>query len=74
MLESDVGSLVGADGAIYAIRKELYRPMDASDLSDFVNPLQIVAAGYRNVYAPGAISYERGATGFAADSAVKCAS
>jgi cellulose synthase/poly-beta-1,6-N-acetylglucosamine synthase-like glycosyltransferase len=66
-LESEVGSLVGGDGAIYAIRKHLYRAMDASDLSDFVNPLQIVAAGYRNVYAPGAVSYESGATGFPAE-------
>jgi cellulose synthase/poly-beta-1,6-N-acetylglucosamine synthase-like glycosyltransferase len=66
-LESEVGSAVGGDGAIYAIRKSLYRPMEASDLSDFVNPLQIVAAGYRNVYAPQAVSYESGATGFPAE-------
>ncbi|MCL4721192.1 MAG: glycosyltransferase family 2 protein, partial [Gammaproteobacteria bacterium] len=49
-LESSLGSLVGADGAIYAIRRELYTDLAASDLSDFVNPLQIVARGYRNVY------------------------
>lgn len=66
-LESRVGSLVGGDGAIYAIRKQLYRDMDRSDLSDFVNPLQIVAAGFRNVYAPAAVSYESGATGFSAE-------
>jgi glycosyltransferase involved in cell wall biosynthesis len=53
-----------ADGAIYAIRKILYHPLDASDLSDFVNPLQIVMQGYRNVYEPGAMSYEHGAMDF----------
>jgi cellulose synthase/poly-beta-1,6-N-acetylglucosamine synthase-like glycosyltransferase len=66
-LESSLGSLVGGDGAIYAIRKSLYVPMDASDLSDFVNPLQIVRQGFRNVYEPDAVSYEEGAEGFAAE-------
>ncbi len=64
-LESAVGSLVGGDGAIYAIRKSLYRPMKASDLSDFVNPLQIVAQGYRNVYEPRAVSFEHAGDSFA---------
>jgi len=58
-LESRVGSVVGGDGAIYAIRRELYVPMRADALSDFVNPLQIVAKGYRCVYEPEARSVER---------------
>lgn len=64
-LESAVGSLVGGDGAIYAIRKSLYRPMSADALSDFVNPMQIVCSGYRCVYEPEARSVERGAGDFA---------
>lgn len=63
-MESQIGSLVGGDGAIYSIRKALFRPMRPEDLSDFVNPLQIVAQGYRNVYEPEAISYEGGAESF----------
>lgn len=63
-METKIGSLVGGDGAIYAIRKKLFRPMRAEDLSDFVNPLQIVAQGYRNVYEPEAISFEGGAESF----------
>ncbi len=63
-LESKLGSLVGGDGAIYAIRRDLYQPMKPSDLSDFVNPLQIVAKGYRNVYEPEAFSYEKGGESF----------
>ena len=66
-LESRLGSLVGGDGAIYAIRKSLYVDLDPADLSDFVNPLQIVRQGYRNVYEPEAICYEGGAEGFAAE-------
>jgi cellulose synthase/poly-beta-1,6-N-acetylglucosamine synthase-like glycosyltransferase len=60
-LESQVGSLVGGDGAILAIRKDLFTPLDASDLSDFVLPLRIVGAGYRNVYEPEAVCYEHSA-------------
>jgi cellulose synthase/poly-beta-1,6-N-acetylglucosamine synthase-like glycosyltransferase len=63
-LETKTGSLVGGDGAIYAIRKALFRPMRPEDLSDFVNPLQIVAQGYRNVYEAEAFSFERGAESF----------
>ncbi len=63
-LETAVGSMVGGDGAIYAIRRKLYVPMRADALSDFVNPLQIVKAGHRCVYEPRAISYERAADSF----------
>ena len=47
-LETRVGSVVGGDGAIYAIRGALYVPMAADSLSDFMNPLRI-GAGYRCV-------------------------
>ncbi|MEQ1800523.1 MAG: glycosyltransferase family 2 protein [Gammaproteobacteria bacterium] len=66
-LESSLGSVVGGDGAIYAIRRGLYRDLAPGDLSDFVNPLQIVAQGYRNVYEPAAISWEGGAEGYGAE-------
>jgi cellulose synthase/poly-beta-1,6-N-acetylglucosamine synthase-like glycosyltransferase len=66
-LESRLGSVVGGDGAIYAIRAPLYRDMAAGDLSDFVNPLQIVAQGRRVVYEPRAVSFEGGAEGYAAE-------
>jgi cellulose synthase/poly-beta-1,6-N-acetylglucosamine synthase-like glycosyltransferase len=63
-LESALGSVVGGDGAIYAIRKHLYRPMSADALSDFLNPMQVVYHGYRCVYEPEARSVERGAGDF----------
>ena len=63
-MESRVGSLVGGDGAIYAIRKALYRPLQPADLSDFVNPMQISLQHYRNVYEREAISFENGADTF----------
>lgn len=63
-LESRRGSVVGGDGAIYAARRELYEPMHAGALSDFVNPLQVVRRGYRCVYEPRAISYEEAAADY----------
>ena len=63
-LESEVGSVVGGDGAIYAVRRALYEPMRADALSDFVNPLQVVRGGHRCVYEPAARSYERAADDF----------
>ena len=64
IMESRTGSVVGGDGAIYAIRRERFEPMAADALSDFVNPLQIVRGGFRCVYEPGARSIERAADSF----------
>ena len=63
-LESELGSVVGGDGAIYAVRKDCYKPMSADALSDFVNPLQVVSQGYRCVYEPEALSVEEAAGSF----------
>ena len=38
-IESKLHSVVGGDGAIYAIRKSLYEPLDKEDINDFVNLL-----------------------------------
>jgi cellulose synthase/poly-beta-1,6-N-acetylglucosamine synthase-like glycosyltransferase len=57
-LETALGSTVGGDGAIYAIRARLWQPLPATGINDFLNPLQIVNAGWRAVYEPEAICYE----------------
>jgi cellulose synthase/poly-beta-1,6-N-acetylglucosamine synthase-like glycosyltransferase len=62
-LETALGSMVGGDGAIYAIRRSLWWPLPETAINDFQNPLQIVAAGYRAVYEPDAICYEETAGG-----------
>ncbi len=62
--ESSFSSVVGGDGAIYAIRRELFEPLQESDINDFVNPLQIVAKGYRGVFDPEAWCSERPAGEF----------
>jgi len=48
-LESRLGSCVGADGAVFAIRKSLYQPLTSEDINDFVVPLKVVQQGYRAV-------------------------
>lgn len=65
VLETDIGSVVGGDGAIYAVRRALYSDMRADALSDFVNPLQVVRAGHRFVYEREARCFEEGAESFA---------
>jgi len=57
-LETAVGSVVGVDGGIDAVRKALYRPMRADQLPDFVLPLDVVDQGYRVVYEPWAVLRE----------------
>ena len=60
-LETALGSMVGGDGAIYAIRKSLWQPLPENAINDFLNPLQIVAAGWRAVYEPDAVCFEESA-------------
>ena len=58
-LESRIGSCVGADGAIFAIRKERYSPLHDEDINDFVMPLQIIQGGFRGVLEEQAYCIER---------------
>jgi cellulose synthase/poly-beta-1,6-N-acetylglucosamine synthase-like glycosyltransferase len=62
--ESELGSTVGGDGAIFAIRKALYSPLPPDTINDLVIPLQIVAKGYRAVFEPRAIGIEPTAGNF----------
>lgn len=57
-LETKVGSVVGVNGGIDAVRKSLYRPMRQDQLPDFVLPSRVVEQGYRVVYEPEAILRE----------------
>jgi cellulose synthase/poly-beta-1,6-N-acetylglucosamine synthase-like glycosyltransferase len=57
--ESAIGSIVGVDGGMYAIRKELFRPLPADTiLDDFVISMNIARAGYRVIYDPTAVATE----------------
>lgn len=56
--ETKLGSIVGVDGGIDAIRRDLYRPMRADQLPDFVLPLSVVEQGKRVVYEENAEVWE----------------
>lgn len=57
--ESKLSSLIGANGSIYAIRKNDYIELDNSLISDLVEPLEIVKKGKKVKYEPDAISIEK---------------
>ncbi len=58
-LESLTGSIVSAHGAIYAIRRELYRPpTSAAVTDDFAISTAVVEQGYRLVFESEAVAYE----------------
>ncbi len=63
--ESALGSLVGANGAIYAMRKELFEDLKPDMISDLVMPLRVWRGGARVVYVPEALAYENTTHSFA---------
>jgi biofilm PGA synthesis N-glycosyltransferase PgaC len=58
-MESEIHSIAGATGAIYAIRRELYEdlPQDTI-LDDVLTPMRIVFKGKRTVFEPRAKAYD----------------
>ncbi|MBT6226308.1 MAG: glycosyltransferase family 2 protein, partial [Candidatus Scalindua sp.] len=57
--ETAVGSVVGVDGGIDAVRKNIYKPMRPDQLPDFILPLNVIKQGYRVIYEPDAILKEQ---------------
>lgn len=58
--ESAFGSIVGATGGVYAIRRDLFRPLPTSKpvVDDLLTPLGVVRQGFRMIYEPSAVAYE----------------
>jgi cellulose synthase/poly-beta-1,6-N-acetylglucosamine synthase-like glycosyltransferase len=59
LAQSAAGSVTGATGAIYAVRRPLFRPIRADVNDDLLTSLRVVAQGYRLVFEPDAVAYER---------------
>jgi biofilm PGA synthesis N-glycosyltransferase PgaC len=58
-MESQVHSVTGATGAIYAIRRSLYEDLpEDTILDDVLTPLRIVMEGKRAVFEPNARAYD----------------
>jgi cellulose synthase/poly-beta-1,6-N-acetylglucosamine synthase-like glycosyltransferase len=58
-LESDVSSVTGGNGAIYATRRSSYIRVDPIMGHDLSFPFNMVKRGWRAVYAPGARATEK---------------
>jgi cellulose synthase/poly-beta-1,6-N-acetylglucosamine synthase-like glycosyltransferase len=56
--ESRAGNVVSATGAIYALRRGLFRDVPAGVTDDFVTSTAVIDAGYRLVFAPEAVAVE----------------
>jgi cellulose synthase/poly-beta-1,6-N-acetylglucosamine synthase-like glycosyltransferase len=61
--ESAAGSVVGATGAIYAMRRSLWTPLPPDTiLDDVLTPMRVVMAGYRVVFEERACAFDRTAS------------
>lgn len=57
--ESEVDSVVGASGSIYAIRKELFRPLPPNTLlDDLLTPMRVVLQGRRVIFVRSAKAFD----------------
>ena len=65
--ESELSSLIGANGSIYAVRKSDYVEIDTDLISDLVEPLALVKRGRRVVYEPEAVSVEEAAPAYSSE-------
>lgn len=52
------GNAISATGAIYAIRRSLFRGVPVGVTDDFATSTDVIVQGYRLVFAPDAIAYE----------------
>ena len=64
-LESRLHSTIGANGALYALRRERYILLPEHSISDFVQPLlQLIINGGRTLFTENAIVYEEVPCGY----------
>lgn len=57
-LESDLGLLATATGAVMAVRKELWRKLTPIDDCDFTTPLDVILQGRRVIFDEQALAYD----------------
>jgi|TARA_B100001971_G_C18234282_1_gene566060 cellulose synthase/poly-beta-1,6-N-acetylglucosamine synthase-like glycosyltransferase len=58
-LESKIGFVAGANGAVYAIRKNLFEPLHKNTINDdFTESMTIVKKGYMSIYEEKAMVFE----------------
>jgi cellulose synthase/poly-beta-1,6-N-acetylglucosamine synthase-like glycosyltransferase len=66
--DSQVSSVMGAAGEIFALRRPLFRPPEEDAIiEDFVLSMRLVAEGWRVIYEPAAVCYEPPTSSLTAD-------
>jgi len=61
LAETRIGSMMGVDGGMYVVRRELLEPLPPDTiLDDFVISMRVLRAGQRVVYVHDAIAHENG--------------
>jgi cellulose synthase/poly-beta-1,6-N-acetylglucosamine synthase-like glycosyltransferase len=59
-MESSIHSTLGATGALYAVRRELFSPIpEGAILDDVIVPMKVVLAGLRTIFEPRARALDR---------------
>ena len=59
--ESLIGSVMGVDGGMYLLKRELFMPVGKDTiLDDFTVSMKVIQQGYRIQYEPTAIAHENG--------------
>lgn len=61
-LESESGSTMGADGSIFAMRREFYPDVPLNLLDDLTSSMNPIFLGYRVISAPDVHAYEKATT------------
>jgi glycosyltransferase involved in cell wall biosynthesis len=56
--ESALGFQASADGAVYALRRGLYRELQATEVNDLLHPIQATLAGFTSRFEPEAYTVE----------------
>jgi cellulose synthase/poly-beta-1,6-N-acetylglucosamine synthase-like glycosyltransferase len=57
MLESRLGSIASNDGKLYAIRKDLFQPIDRAAMDDLWVCLTVIRQHFRFIFEPEAVAY-----------------
>ena len=58
--ESHLHSILGGHGAFYAVRRALFQALPPAAVNDdYLIPMRVVEQGYRAVYEPSAVAWER---------------
>jgi poly-beta-1,6-N-acetyl-D-glucosamine synthase len=58
-MDSDFYSIIGANGSIFLIKKELFKTVDNASVDDFERTMTTLGESYLAVYEPHAIVYEQ---------------